>query len=56
MFIKIVQLDSRGGEKGKLGGGEKGKPTLGFPLRFFWGRCPVGMIYHPKEGRISWNN
>ena len=32
---------------------ERGKPILGFPLRFFWGKCPAGMVYHPKEARMS---
>ena len=27
-----------------------------FPLRFFWGKYPVGMTYYPKEVRMSWNH
>ena len=30
-----------------------GKPILGFPLRFFWEKCPAGMTYYPKEVRVS---
>ena len=30
-------------------GGERGKPILGFLLRFFWGKCPTGITYGPKE-------
>ena len=31
------------------------KPIMGFLLRLFWGKCPVGMTCHPKEVRMSWN-
>ena len=31
--------------------GRKGKPILEFPFKLFWRKCPVGMTYHPKEGR-----
>ena len=37
------------------GGGERGKPIMGFLLRLFWGKCPVGMTYCLKEVRMSWN-
>ena len=36
--------------------GKGKKPILGFLLRFFWGKCPIGMTCHPKEVRISWNH
>ena len=32
------------------------KPILGFLLRLFWGKCPVGMTCHPKEVMMSWNH
>ena len=42
------------GKKGYgLAVGRKGKPILGFPLKLFWGKCPAGMTYHPKEGKMS---
>ena len=31
------------------------KHILGFLLRLFWGKCPVGMTCHKKEVRMSWN-
>ena len=39
-----------------FGGGERGKPILGFLLRLFWGKCPVGMTYRPKEVMMIWNH
>ena len=33
--------------------GSMGKSILGFSLKFFWGRCSAGMIYHPKEEKMS---
>ena len=33
--------------------GRRGKSILGFPLKLFWGKCPAGMTYHPKEGKMS---
>ena len=36
--------------------GEGKKPIMGFLLKFFWGKCPVGMTCHPKEVRMSWNH
>ena len=36
--------------------GRSGKSILGFPLKLFWGKCPAGMTYHPKEGKMSWNH
>ena len=36
--------------------GKRGKSILGFPLKLFWGKCPVRMTYHPKEGKMSWNH
>ena len=41
------------GERAWSGGEERGKPILGFLLRLFWGKCPAGMTYHPKEARMS---
>ena len=38
------------------GGEERGKPIMGFLLRLFWGKCPAGMTYRPKEVRMSWNH
>jgi len=35
---------------------EGGESILGFPLKLFWEKCPVGMTYHPKEGNVSWNH
>ena len=34
----------------------RGKSIMGFPLKLFWGKCPAGMTYHPKEGKMSWNH
>ena len=31
--------------------GRRGKPILGFSLKFFWGKCLAGMTYHPKKER-----
>jgi len=46
--------------KGKRGCGltvgRKGKPILGFPFKLFWGKYPIGMTYHPKEKKMSWNH
>ena len=36
--------------------GKRGKSILGFSLKLFWGKCPAGMTYHPKEGNVSWNH
>ena len=36
--------------------GRSRKPILGFSLKFFWGKCPAGMTYHPKEAKMSWNH
>ena len=38
------------------GGREKGEPILGFSLKLFWEKCPVGMTSHPKEVNMSWNH
>jgi len=44
------------GKKGYgLAVGRMRKPILGLPLKLFWGKCLAGMIYHPKEVKISWN-
>ena len=43
------------GKRAWSGGGERGKPILGFLLKLFWGKCPAGMTYHPKEARMSWD-
>ena len=32
------------------------EPILGFPLKLFWGKCPAGMIYHPKQTNMSYNH
>ena len=37
-----------GQRKEGFGDGERGKPILRFLLGLFWGKCPVGMTYHPK--------
>ena len=45
------------GKKGHgLAVGRRGKPILGFPLKLFWRKCPAGMTYYPKEGKMSWNH
>ena len=36
--------------------GKRGKSIMGFSLKLFWGKCPTGMTYHPKEGNVSWNH
>ena len=41
------------GKRAWSGGEERGKPILGFLLRLFWGKCPAGMTYRPKEVRMS---
>ena len=33
--------------------GRKGETILGFPLKFFWEKCPVRMTYHPKVANMS---
>ena len=33
--------------------GKEGELILGFPLKFFWGKYPAGMTYHPKEANMS---
>ena len=33
--------------------GKRGKSILGFPLKLFWGKCPVGITYHPKERKMN---
>ena len=38
------------------GGGEKREPILGFLLKLFWGKYPVGITFHPKEINMSWNH
>ena len=43
------------GKKAWSGGGERGKPILGFLLRLFWGKRPTGMAYRPKGARMSWD-
>ena len=61
-FTNLYPANTEGGGsyvRGKRvwsGSREKGKPILGFLLRLFWGRCFVGMTYHPKEARMSWNH
>ena len=44
------------GKRAWSGGGEKGKPILGFLFRLFWGKCPARMTYHLKEARMSWDH
>ena len=45
------------GKKGYgLAVGKKGKSIIGFPLKLFWGKCPAGMTYHPKERKMNWNH
>jgi len=59
-FTSLYLANTRGGgswvkcKRVWFGGGERGKPILGFLLRLFWGKCPAGMIYCPKEVRMSW--
>ena len=36
--------------------GRREKFIMGFPLKLFWAKYPVGMTYHPKEGKMSWNH
>ena len=62
MHHLLVPNQYRGSEpwvRGKKGYGlaveRRGKPVLGFSLKLFWGKCPAGMIYHPKEANMSWN-
>ena len=43
------------GKKAWFGGGERGKPILGFLFRLFWGKRSAGMTSHPKEARMSWD-
>ena len=31
----------------------RGKSIMGFSLKLFWGKCPAGITYHPKEGKMS---
>ena len=59
----LVPSQYRGGEpwvRGKrvsgLVVGRRGKFILGFPLKLFWGKCPAGITYYPKEGKMSWNH
>ena len=53
---------SRGGPRvlGKRGCGltvgRRGKSILGFTLKLFWEKYLVGMTYHLKEGKLSWNH
>ena len=44
------------GKRAWSSGEEREKPILGFLLRLFWGKCPVGLTYRPKEVRMSWNH
>ena len=46
-----IQETVRSWVKGKrawFGGGERGKPILGFLLGLFWGKCPARMTYYPN--------
>ena len=52
---KVIRLWVRG-ERAWSSGRERGKLILGFLLRLFWGNCPAGMTYHPKEARMSWDH
>ena len=36
--------------------GRRGEPILGFLLKLFEGKCPAGMTYQTKEGKMSWNH
>ena len=44
------------GKRAWFGGRDRGKPILRFLLKLFWGIRPVGMTYHPKEAKLSWNH
>ena len=33
--------------------GRREKSILGFPLKLFWEKCPVGITYHLKEGEMN---
>ena len=44
------------GKRAWFGDGEREKPILRFLLGLFWGKYPVGMTYHPKEAKLSWNH
>ena len=37
------------GKRAWFGGEERRKPISRFLLGLFWGKCPAGMTYHPKE-------
>ena len=57
---QLVPSQYRGGGpwvRGKRGYGlavgRRGEPILRFPLKLFWGKCPVGMTYHPKNKKMS---
>ena len=48
-YTQPIQDMVRSWVRGKgvwFGGGERGKPILGFLLGLFWGKCSVGMTYH----------
>ena len=59
----LVSSQYRGGGpwvRGKRGCGlvvgRRGQSILGFPLKLFWRKCPAGITYHQKEGKMSWNH
>ena len=33
--------------------GKRGEPILEFSLKLFWGKCPAGITYLPKEANMS---
>ena len=41
----------RGKRRYSLAVGRKGEFILGFLLKLFWGKCPIGMTRHPKKGK-----
>ena len=43
------------GKRAWFGSWRGERPILRFLLGLFWGKCPVGMTYHPKEVKLSWN-
>ena len=50
---EVVGHGSEGKRRYGLAVSRRGKPILGFPLKLFLGKCPAGMTYHPKEGKMN---
>ena len=50
-YTQPIQDTVRSWVRGKrtwFGGEERRRPILRFLPRLFWGKCPVGMTYHPN--------